>query len=162
MFRVDRDSTGRATSVNSEGFKIVSPIESASLRVSADTQAGRRDAACAMSFGIVEKRRWTTCRRSPRCGRDARDLPTVSPPQRDAPIGEDYTGPVLFEGRGQRRMLVTQSLVPLLLAAARPTPTTRGLSARRPGHTVPDPHRPARHVRELLGQRYAVADPVRR
>ena len=51
--------------------------------------------------------------------------------ERTAPLGEEYTGPVLFEGRAGAEVLA-QSFVPLLLAAAlRPTPTTRASRGSR-------------------------------
>jgi predicted Zn-dependent protease len=103
--------------VNSEGFKTISPIQSASLRVSADTQASDgtqlRD-----SFGIVEKRTQELPPVTTLVAR-TRDLATRLTAQRGAPIGEDYTGPVLIEGEASAD-LVTQSLVPLMLARRAP------------------------------------------
>lgn len=103
--------------VNSEGFKTVSPIQSASIRVSADTQAADgtqlRD-----SFGIVERRTQDLPPVATLVAR-TRDLATRLTAQRDAPIGEDYTGPVLIEGEASAD-LVTQSLVPLMLARRAP------------------------------------------
>ena len=80
--------------------------------------------------------------------------------ERTAPLGEEYTGPVLFEGRAGAEVLA-QSFVPLLLATRAPD-SDNPRFARAAVDAVPDADRPARDVRELLGQRYAVADPVRR
>ena len=103
--------------VNSEGFKTVSPIQSASIRVSADTQAADgtqlRD-----SFGVVERRTQDLPPVATLVAR-TRDLAARLTAQRDAPIGEDYTGPVLIEGEASAD-LVTQSLVPLMLARRAP------------------------------------------
>jgi predicted Zn-dependent protease len=49
----------------------------------------------------------------------ARDLATRLTARRQAPIGEDYTGPVLVEGEASVD-LVTQSLMPLMLARRAP------------------------------------------
>jgi predicted Zn-dependent protease len=111
------ETRGTRYYVNSEGFKSVSPIQSASVRVSADTQAGDgtqlRD-----SFGIVEQRAQDLPPVDVLVAR-TRDLATRLTAQRTAPIGEDYTGPVLIEGDASAD-LVTQSLVPLMLARRAP------------------------------------------
>ena len=147
--------------VNSEGFKTVSPIQSASLRVSADTQAADgtqlRD-----SFGIVEKRTQDLPPVAALVAR-TRDLATRLTARRDAPIGEDYTGPVLIEGEASVD-LVTQSLDAVdagAPGAGRRQPAGRPGGAE-PDHAVSHPHRTARPARCVFGQRYAVARAVRR
>jgi predicted Zn-dependent protease len=117
------DTRGTRYYLNSEGFKVVAPIQAASLRVVADAQAadgmGLRDV-----FTLVEK--------------DLRDLPSM--PEilararrmasrlsalRSADIGEEYAGPVLLEGQASAE-LVTQALVPAMLARRPPETAGRG------------------------------------
>jgi predicted Zn-dependent protease len=107
------DTRGTRYFLNSEGFKVVAPLEIATLRVSADTRAtdgtSLRD-----SFTLVERR--------------LQDLPSVSDvvartksmaerlnALRSAPVAEEYAGPVLLEGEAGAQ-LVTQVLLPPLLA----------------------------------------------
>jgi hypothetical protein len=117
------DTRGTRYYLNSEGFKVVAPIQIASLRVVADAVApdgmALRDA-----FTLVEK--------------NLQDLPPVADivararrladrlkAQRTAPIGAEYTGPVLVEGQAAAE-LVTQSLLPSLLARRPPESVGRG------------------------------------
>jgi len=111
------DTRGTRYYVNSEGFRVVVPVQSASLRVAAETQADDgmvlRDA-----FSLVEN--------------SLQDLPAVSElvarsralagrvsAQRTAALGEEYTGPVLLLGPASAE-LVAQTLVPLMLARRAP------------------------------------------
>jgi predicted Zn-dependent protease len=107
------DTRGTRYYLNSEGFKVIAPITIASLRVSADTQAAD-GMALRDTFTLVEK--------------NLRDLPSVSEivtrakkladrlrAQRIAPVGPEYTGPVLIEGQAAAE-LVAQSLIPAMLA----------------------------------------------
>jgi hypothetical protein len=117
------DTRGTRFYLNSEGFKVVAPIEIASLRVGAETQAADgmtiRDA-----FTLVEK--------------DLRDLPPAPElavrarrmaerltAQRAAPIGEEYTGPVLLEGQASAE-LVAAVLAPAVLGRRPPETAGRG------------------------------------
>ncbi len=103
--------------VNSEGFKSVVPIQSALLRVSADTQTDDgtvlRD-----SFSVVENRAEDLPRVSDLVAR-ARDLAVRLTAERAAPVGEDYTGPVLIEGEASGQ-LIAETLVPLMVARRAP------------------------------------------
>jgi hypothetical protein len=117
------DTRGTRFYLNSEGFKVVAPIEIASLRVGAETQAADgmtiRDA-----FTLVEKH--------------LRDLPPASElavrarrmaerltARRTAPIGEEYTGPVLLEGQASAE-LVAAVLAPAVLGRRPPETAGRG------------------------------------
>lgn len=99
--------------LNSEGFKTVMPIRSASLRVVAETQA---------EDGMTLRDFFTAFGSSPE------ELPAVSEAAartkelaatlvalRKAPVGEDYSGPVMLEGQGAAELLA-QSFVPLFLS----------------------------------------------
>ena len=107
------DTRGTRYYLNSEGFKVVAPIQIASLRASADTVASD-GMALRDAFTLVEK--------------NLQDLPPVSEivararrmsdrlkAQRTAPVGAEYTGPVLIEGQAAAE-IVAQALMPSLLA----------------------------------------------
>ena len=107
------DTRGTRYYLNSEGFKVVAPIEIASLRVTADAVASD-GMALRDVFTLVEKH--------------LRDLPPAAEitararrmaerlkAQRTAPIGAEYTGPVLLEGQAAAE-IVAQALMPSMLA----------------------------------------------
>ena len=103
--------------LNSEGFKVVEPIAEASLRVAADTQA---------DDGMVLRDSFTATARSVKelppaadVLARAKELATRLTSLRAAPIGEDFTGPVLVEGQAVS-VLVAQTLVPLFLSQRAP------------------------------------------
>ena len=99
--------------LNSEGFKTVAPVELASLAVQAQTQAADgmvlRDA-----FAAYGKRLADLPSPSEAIGR-ARELADNLVELRDAPVGEDYYGPVLLEDQAAAQLLA-RSLVPLFLS----------------------------------------------
>ncbi len=99
--------------LNSEGFKTVAPVELASLAVQAQTQAADgmvlRDA-----FAAYGKRLDDLPSPAEAIGR-ARELADNLVELRDAPVGEDYYGPVLLEGQAAAQLLA-RSLVPLFLS----------------------------------------------
>ena len=110
-------SRGTRYYLNSEGFKVVAPIQSALLRVSADTQTDDgtvlRD-----SFSIVKNSLQDMPPVSELVAR-TRELAARLTVERTAPIGEEYTGPVLIEGEASAE-LIAQALVPLMLARRAP------------------------------------------
>jgi hypothetical protein len=111
------ESQGVRYYLNSEGFKVVEPIAAASLRVAADTQAGDgmvlRD-----SFTAIGKRVNELPPASNVLAR-AQDLAGRLTSLRSAPLGEDFTGPVLVEGQAAS-VLLAQTLVPLFLSQRAP------------------------------------------
>jgi predicted Zn-dependent protease len=114
------DSRGTRYYLNSEGSRVIAPIQQAMVRVSAETRAPDgsvlRDA-----FSVVEK----TLEEMPPVSELVDRTRTMAERLRDlrsAPVGEEYAGPVLVEGRASAE-LVAQALVPALLA-------------RRPNETV--------------------------
>ena len=111
------DTRGTQYFINSEGFKVVSPIEFASVQITAETQA---------EDGMVLRDRYEVTEKR------LQDLPSVAAltdrareaaarlsAARTAPLGEEYTGPVLIEGEASAQ-LIAQTLVPLMLARRAP------------------------------------------
>jgi predicted Zn-dependent protease len=107
------DTRGTRYFLNSEGFKVVAPLEIATLRVTADARASD-GTSLRDTFTLVEKH--------------LQDLPSVADvvartktmaerlnALRSAPVAEEYAGPVLLEGEAGGQ-LVTQVLLPPLLA----------------------------------------------
>ena len=111
------ESRGIRYYLNSEGFKVVEPFASASLRVAADTQADDgmvlRD-----SFAVTARSVKDLPAASELLAR-AQDLAARLTSLRTAPIGEDFTGPVLVEGQAAS-VLLAQTLVPLFLSQRAP------------------------------------------
>jgi predicted Zn-dependent protease len=103
--------------VNSEGVTTVAPIQQANLRVIAEAQADDgmmvRD-----GFSLVEHRLEDL---PPMSALEARtvDVANRVTIQRTAPVGEEFTGPVLLEGQAGGEF-VAQTLVPLMLARRPP------------------------------------------
>lgn len=114
------DTRGTRYYLNSEGFKVVAPVQIASLRVAADTQAADgmvlRDA-----FTLVEKRLQDLPPAAELAAR-ARRMGERLEALRTSPIGEEYTGPVLLEGQASAE-LIASSLAPAVLGR-RPAETT--------------------------------------
>jgi hypothetical protein len=132
------DTRGTRYYLNSEGFKVVAPIQIASLRVAADAQSddgmSLRDA-----FTLVEK--------------NLQDLPPVAEitararrlgervqAQRTAAIGEEYTGPVLVVGQASAEMIAT-ALAPATLGRRPPEAQGRGGGRGGPAGQVTPFHR---------------------
>jgi hypothetical protein len=107
------DTRGTRYYLNSEGFKLVAPIQIASLRVTAEARASDGTAVRDV-FTIVEQ----SLRNMPPVGdlvARARQMADRITAQRTAPIGEEYTGPIMLEGQASAEIVV-QALVPPLLA----------------------------------------------
>lgn len=103
--------------LNSEGFKVISPIQSAMLRVQAETQVADgmvlRD-----GFSVVEN----SLRDLPPLAENiarARQVASRLTAVRAAPVGEEFTGPVLVEGDASAELLA-HAFVPLLVAERAP------------------------------------------
>jgi hypothetical protein len=103
--------------LNSEGFTVVTPIEDASLVISADTQADD-----GMALRAAYRLAQGNLQDAPPIDEliaSARAIADRLQAERNAPIGDEYTGPVLFEGRAGAEILA-QAFVPLLLAQRPP------------------------------------------
>jgi len=108
---------GTRYSVNSEGFTTVAPIQTALVRLTAETQA---DDGMPLRDTITAFARTEAGLPSPaELATRARDLTAGLVALRQAAVGEAYTGPVLVEGQASSE-LIAQTLVPLFLALRGP------------------------------------------
>jgi hypothetical protein len=111
------ETQGTRYYLNSEGFKVVAPIQSATLRVQADTQLPDgtvlRD-----GFKLVEKRLQDLPPLPDTLAR-ARQVAGRLTALRSAPVGDEFTGPVLVEDEASADLL-THVFVPLLVAERAP------------------------------------------
>lgn len=117
---------GTRTFVNSEGFATVTPIETAGVRVGAETQA---------TDGMPLRDTFTELARTPErlppapvLVARARELAAGLVALRSAPIGEDYAGPVLVEEQAASE-LMAQTLVPLFLSLRAPEAANAQMAA---------------------------------
>ncbi len=108
---------GTRYSVNSEGFTTVAPIQTAVVRLTADTQAA--DGMPLRDSVSVHARTVTGLPPLADLTARARELSAALVGLRQAPVGEAYTGPVLVEGQGASELLA-QALVPLFLTLRGP------------------------------------------
>jgi microcin-processing metallopeptidase PmbA/TldD-like protein len=103
--------------LNSEGFRTITPIQLASLAMYAETQAGD-GMPVRETYAAVER----TIQDLPSPAElvtRARELAARVTAARNAPVGEEFTGPVLLEGLGSSEF-VAETLVPLVLARRSP------------------------------------------
>jgi len=112
-------SSTRATRyfVNSEGSRVVTPVRAATVQITAEAQADDgmvvRDA-----FSTTERELDELPATAPLVAR-ARELSERITALRTAPLGEEYTGPVLLERQASAEFL-SQTLVQLMLARRAP------------------------------------------
>jgi hypothetical protein len=125
----EADTRGTRYYLNSEGFKVVAPIQVASIHVSADARADD-GMAVRESFTLVEKRLEDLPAMPDILNRTQEMVARLSA-ARVAPIGEEYTGPVLLEGQASAE-IVAQTLVQAVLAR-RPPETAGGRGGGRGG-----------------------------
>jgi len=107
------DTRGTRYFLSSEGFKVVAPLEIASIRVSADAKADDGTSVRDL-FTIVEKHLTDLPPAAELIAR-ARAMGERLQALRTAPIAEEYAGPILLEGQASAE-LVSQVLLPPLLA----------------------------------------------
>jgi predicted Zn-dependent protease len=107
------ESRGMRYYVNSEGFTTQMPIQLATLRVTAESQADDsmtlRD-----GFSLIEKRLEDMPPMEALVARTT-DVVARLTAQRTAAVGEEFTGPVLLEGQASAEF-VAETLVPLMVA----------------------------------------------
>jgi predicted Zn-dependent protease len=117
------DTRGTRYYLNSEGFKVVAPIQIASLRISAETQAG--DGMVIRSASTLVEKSLRDLPAVAEISARAREMAERLQAQRAAPLGDEYTGPVLVEGQASAE-IVAQSLAPAMLARRPPESAARG------------------------------------
>jgi hypothetical protein len=128
------ETRGTRYYLNSEGFKVVAPIQIASLRVLAEAQA-RDGMALRDVFTLVEKD-LGDLPPMPGIVARARQMADRLRAQRSADIGEEYTGPVLLEGQASAEVVV-QALVPAMLGRRPPESAGRGGRGGGAGQVTP-------------------------
>jgi predicted Zn-dependent protease len=119
--------------VNSEGFTTIAPVQLANLRVTAEAQADDsmmvRD-----GFSLVEKRLEDLPPMAALVAR-TREMADHVTTQRTAPVGDEFTGPVLLEGQASAEF-IAETLVPLMLAR-RPADSDNPRLAQAQGQGTP-------------------------
>jgi hypothetical protein len=145
------DTRGTRYYLNSEGFKVVAPVQIASLRVSAETQAAD-GMAIRDAFTLVEKNLQDLPSATELTAR-AQQMAARLQAQRVAPIGEEYTGPVLVEGQASAE-LVAAALAPATLGR-RPAESP-GRGGGRGGVAVTPFHR--RIGLRVMAEGFSVSD----
>lgn len=103
--------------LNSEGSKAVTPVHVASLRVYAETQAD--DGAVIRSGASFVEQKLEDLPPVAELVARAREVRDRITTQRAAPIGEEYTGPVLIEGRASP-VFVANTLIPYMVSNKAP------------------------------------------
>jgi len=103
--------------LNSEGFKSITPVGSAYLRISVDAQAA--DGATVRDLFTLVEGRLDELPSMAELLSSARDVAARVKTRRSAAIGEEFTGPILVEGQAGAELL-RQTLAPLLLARRPP------------------------------------------
>ena len=124
------DARGTRYYLNSEGFKVVAPIQIASIHVSADVRADD-GMTVREGFTLVEKH-LQDLPAIPDILRRTREMAARLSAARVAPIGEEYTGPVLLEGQASAE-IVAQTLVQAVLARRPPEAAGGGRGGGRGG-----------------------------
>ena len=111
------ETHGNMFYLNSEGFKSVTPVGSAYLRVYAEAQAD--DGSTVRDLFTVTEGRLEDLPPIADLMSRAAALANRTKARRTAPIGEEFTGPILVEGQASAELL-RQTLVPLTLARRAP------------------------------------------
>ncbi|HEX4346994.1 MAG TPA: metallopeptidase TldD-related protein [Vicinamibacterales bacterium] len=99
--------------INSEGFKEIEPLNTAWVRVTADTQTPD-GSALRDGFSLAEARLADMPASAALIAR-TRNLAARMEAARSASIGDEYTGPVLVDGEASQQILA-QAFLPLTLA----------------------------------------------
>jgi predicted Zn-dependent protease len=111
------ETHGTSYYLNSEGFKTVTPVGSVYFR--ALTEAHAADGAIVRDLFTIVERRLEDLPPMAELVSRASELAKRAQVHRSAPVGEEFTGPVLVEGQASGELL-RQTLVPLLLARRAP------------------------------------------
>jgi hypothetical protein len=128
------EERGRRYYVNSEGFRLVTPVGVAGLRVLAEAQAP--DGAVIRDYFEIIERSLQDMPPATDLGTRARDLAARLNAARSAGLGEEYTGPVLLDGRAGAE-LFAQVLVPAVVANRAPEADSPALARATQGMLSP-------------------------
>jgi predicted Zn-dependent protease len=128
------DTRGTRYYLNSEGSKVVAPLQIASIRVVADARA-EDGSSLRDTFTLVEKNLSDLPPVSEIVAR-AREMAERLGRLRTAPVAEEYAGPVLVEGQASAE-LFTQVMLPPMLARRAPESAGRGGRAGGPPPVTP-------------------------
>ena len=137
--------------INSEGFKEIEPLKTAWVRVTADTQTPD-GSALRDGFSLSETRLADMPAAAALVAR-TRALVARMDAARMAPIGDEYTGPVLVEGEASPQ-IIAQSFLPLTLAR-RPSDSENNGRGAPPQQATPFLSRIGLHV---LPDAFSVSD----
>jgi predicted Zn-dependent protease len=111
------DVHGTGFYLNSEGFKVVAPMSMAYLRISADARA--EDGMTVPDVYAVVENRLEDFPPMPELLQRAGEVASHVKARRAAPVGDEFTGPLLIEGQASAELL-RQTLAPLMLARRAP------------------------------------------
>jgi hypothetical protein len=166
-------SQGTRYAITSEGFTTVTPIQAAQVRLTAETQAA--DGMPLRDTVSMHARTVAGLPAPADLAAQAKELAASLVALQSAPVGEDFTGPVLVEGRAATELLA-QTLLPLFLTQRVPeldnpqmmASLTRGVNAPflsrvgsrvlPEGFTVSDTPSVATHEGREVPGAYAVDD----
>jgi hypothetical protein len=128
------DTRGTRYYLNSEGSKTVAPIEIATLRVTAEIRAA--DGTTVRDLVTLVERNLRDMPPAAELVARARQMGERVKALQSAPVGEEFTGPVMFEGQASAE-LVAQALVPPMLARRPPESAGRGGRGGGPPQVTP-------------------------
>ena len=111
------EAHGSSFYLNSEGFKVVTPVSTAFLRISADARAD--DGMTVPDVYAAVESRLEDLPQMPELLKRAAEVADHVKVRRGAPVGEEFTGPLLIEGQASAELL-RQTLAPLMLARRAP------------------------------------------
>jgi hypothetical protein len=111
------EAHGTSFYLNSEGFKVVTPVSTAYLRISADARAD--DGMTVPDVFAAVENRLDDLPPMPELLQRANDVANHVRERRAAAVGEEFTGPLLIEGQASAELL-RQTLAPLMLARRAP------------------------------------------
>lgn len=111
------EAHGTSFYINSEGFKVVTPVSTAYLRISADARAD--DGMTVPDVFAAVESRFEDLPPMADLLKRAGEVANHVKQRRTAPVGEEFTGPLLIEAEASAEVL-RQTLAPLMLARRAP------------------------------------------
>ena len=128
------DTRGTRFFLNSEGFKVVGPVQLATVRVSAEARAG--DGTIVRDLFTLVEKRLEDLPPTAELVAQSRTMAERLAQLRAAPVPEEYAGPVLLEGQASAE-LIAQVLLPPMLARRPAESAGRGGRGGGPPATTP-------------------------